>query len=165
MATQERVIAIAIDGSDNSRYAFQFYVDNMRAANDKVYLIHAVEVNSIIHSAQFMGTTYAFNKDALGKMFDEEREKIKHRLEDFGKLLKSAGIDGTVKSVNAENPGSGICKAAEEVHASIIVVGTRGLGKLRRTLMGSVSDYILHHAHVPVLVCKNEADEHHSKKK
>lgn len=68
-----------------------------------------------------------------------------------------------MKSVHAEAPGIGICKAAEEVHAALIIVGTRGMGKLRRTFMGSVSDYILHHAHVPVLICRHESDEHHPK--
>jgi len=71
-------------------------------------------------------------------------------------------VDGTVKSVHAESPGEGICKAAEEVNASLLVVGTRGMGKLRRTFMGSVSDYALHHSHVPVLVCRH--DVHDSKK-
>ena len=53
-------------------------------------------------------------------------------------------------------PGSAIVKCAEEVGANLIVMGTRGLGKIRRTLMGSVSDYVVHHAHCPVLVCRQE---------
>ena len=70
-------------------------------------------------------------------------------------------VDGTVKSIHAESPGEGICKAAQEIHCDLIVVGTRGLGKLRRTFMGSCSDYVLHHAHVPVLVCRHPSDVHH----
>jgi len=35
-----------------------------------------------------------------------------------------------------------------------IVVGTRGLGSVRRTILGSVSDYVVHHAHCPVIVCR-----------
>lgn len=52
-------------------------------------------------------------------------------------------------------PGEVICKLAAEEGAALIVVGTRGLGKIRRTIMGSVSDYVIHHSHVPVLVCRH----------
>ena len=34
----------------------------------------------------------------------------------------------------------------------MIVMGTRGLSPLRRTVLGSVSDYVLHHANLPVAV-------------
>ncbi len=33
-------------------------------------------------------------------------------------------------------------------------MGTRGMGTIRRTLLGSVSDYVVHHAHCPVTVCR-----------
>ena len=55
----------------------------------------------------------------------------------------------------AGNPGEQLCLAADTEGADMIVTGTRGLGTVRRTLMGSVSDCILHHSHVPVLVCKH----------
>ncbi|KAH3892672.1 universal stress protein Sll1388-like [Dreissena polymorpha] len=155
----ERVVCIAIDGSDNSKYAFQFYSDNVRKANDKVYLVHSVEINSVLHSTQWYSSPYSFDKEMLLKLLDEEKTKIRHKLEGFAVLLKDAGIDGTVKSIHAESPGEGIVKAAAEVGASLVVVGTRGMGKLRRTFMGSVSDYVLHHSPVPVLVCRHNEDE------
>lgn len=43
---------------------------------------------------------------------------------------------------------------AEEEGAVMIVVGTRGMGKVRRTILGSVSDYLVNHAHCPVIVCR-----------
>lgn len=48
--------------------------------------------------------------------------------------------------------GEGICEAAEKNKVDLIVMGTRGLDKVRRTVLGSVSDYVLHHSHAPVLV-------------
>ncbi len=60
-------------------------------------------------------------------------------------------------------PGQVIVHVAQESGASMIVVGTRGLGSVRRTLLGSVSDYVLHHAHCPVVVCREwrHADSNH----
>ncbi|KAH3880609.1 hypothetical protein DPMN_004528 [Dreissena polymorpha] len=74
----------------------------------------------------------------------------------------SLQVGGKVKSVGG-NPGEVVCRIAKEEGASIIVTGTRGMGKLRRTFLGSISDYIIHHSHVPVLVCrhKDKQAEHH----
>lgn len=164
-----RCVAIAIDGSDYAKYAFQFYLDNVRRENDKVYLIHSVEINNVLHSTQWYSSPYSFDKDVLMKLLEEEKEKIRHKLEGFAVFLREAGVDGTVKSIHAESPGEGICKAAQEIHCDLIVVGTRGLGKLRRTFMGSCSDYVLHHAHMPVLVCRHPSDvshhQHHEEQK
>ncbi|PVD25266.1 hypothetical protein C0Q70_15764 [Pomacea canaliculata] len=49
-----------------------------------------------------------------------------------------------------------IIKYSESVGAGLIVIGSRGQGKLKRTFLGSVSDSVLHHSHVPVLVCRNK---------
>jgi len=52
-----------------------------------------------------------------------------------------------------KHAGQGIVAVAESENASFIVVGTRGLDVVRRTLLGSVSDYIIHHSKIPVVVC------------
>ena len=52
----------------------------------------------------------------------------------------------------SKRPGEVICKLAEDESADLIVIGSRGIGTLRRTILGSVSDYCVHHAHTPVLV-------------
>ena len=57
-----------------------------------------------------------------------------------------------------EKPGEFIVSESRRRAADYIVTGTRGMGKLRKTLLGSVSDYVLHHAHCPVLICRSEKD-------
>lgn len=64
-------------------------------------------------------------------------------------------LHGKVKQTNG-TPRTEILRVAEEEKVTLIVTGTRGMGNVRRTLLGSVSDHVLHHSHVPVLVCRHK---------
>jgi nucleotide-binding universal stress UspA family protein len=44
----------------------------------------------------------------------------------------------------------------EQVGADLVVMGSRGLGGIRRALVGSVSDSVVRHAHCPVIVMRKE---------
>lgn len=48
--------------------------------------------------------------------------------------------------------GEIICAVAAEENPAMIVLGSRGQGLISRTLLGSVSDYCVHHSSVPVVV-------------
>ena len=52
-----------------------------------------------------------------------------------------------------KNAGHHLKELAEKQKVGMIVIGTRGQGTIRRTILGSVSEYLVHHAHVPVTVC------------
>ena len=52
-----------------------------------------------------------------------------------------------------QSPCCWIVEKAKEHNPKLIVMGSRGLGTVRRTILGSVSDYVLHHAHCAVAVC------------
>ncbi|CAG2199931.1 putative universal stress protein SSP1056 isoform X2 [Mytilus edulis] len=144
-------VVIAMDGSEHSKFAFKWFVDNCRNEDDHIYIVHAVEMH--IPSQKFM-SSYAFDPDVLASMLKKEKERVTQELQQYGTLLKESGVNGTVKSVHTANPGEGIVKSATELDAALIVTGTRGLGNIRRTLIGSTSDYILHHAHAPVMICR-----------
>jgi nucleotide-binding universal stress UspA family protein len=99
-----------------------------------------------------------------------------------GPLIDDAGYDAAMKELEVEGkqtlavtaerlglpeaercfvwgePGPEICRLAEERRAAAIVIGTRGRGGLRRALLGSVSDHVVRHASVPVVVTR-PADE------
>ena len=49
------------------------------------------------------------------------------------------------------SPGPTLCGLAETLPASVIVMGTRGLGGIKRTVLGSVSDHVVRNASCPVL--------------
>ncbi|CAH1441857.1 unnamed protein product [Lactuca virosa] len=52
------------------------------------------------------------------------------------------------------NPKEMICEAVEEMHFDLLVVGSRGLGAIKRALLGSISDFCAHHANCPILIVK-----------
>jgi nucleotide-binding universal stress UspA family protein len=66
------------------------------------------------------------------------------------------GQSGEIAEVHARigKPDKEIVRLAEELGAGLIVLGSRSLGRLRRALMGSVSDSVVRHAHCPVLVVR-----------
>jgi len=55
---------------------------------------------------------------------------------------------------SGSSPGEYIVKVAVEENVNMIIMGPRGLGKLRKAFLGSVSDYVLNKVTVPVLVFK-----------
>eukprot|EP00914_Ancora_sagittata_P012931 GHVO01025021.1.p1 GENE.GHVO01025021.1~~GHVO01025021.1.p1 ORF type:complete len:157 (+),score=14.94 GHVO01025021.1:27-473(+) len=145
----ERRIVIAIDASDQAEHAFNWYLSTVHKAENQIILVHCPEVldgdrNKLVHltSAQW--------EDALKK----DQQKVKELEEKFNTKILENGISGRIRSEGGSKPGEIIVRMAEEETATMIVMGTRGLGKVRRTLMGSVSDFVVHHAHCPVIVCR-----------
>jgi len=59
-----------------------------------------------------------------------------------------------------------IIRTAKEGKFDLIVIGGRGISRIRELLLGSVTDGVIHHAHCPVLVIKlipqSENDAFHS---
>lgn len=56
--------------------------------------------------------------------------------------------------------GSVICSEGKTEHVDLIVTGTRGIGTARRTFLGSVSDYVVHHTDCPVCVVPPPLKKH-----
>ncbi|CDO98772.1 unnamed protein product [Coffea canephora] len=48
-----------------------------------------------------------------------------------------------------------LCESIDKIPLDCIVIGNRGLGKLKRAIMGSVSNYVVNNASCPVTVVKN----------
>jgi nucleotide-binding universal stress UspA family protein len=63
------------------------------------------------------------------------------------------GLDGAETALVHGTPGPALCDLAVDLPAAVIVIGTRGLGGLRRAMLGSVSDHVVRNAPCPVVVC------------
>ena len=64
-------------------------------------------------------------------------------------------LSGIVKQ-QCGKVGEAIVELTKSEGAALLVLGSRGMGYMRRTLLGSVSDYCVHHCNIPVIVCRNK---------
>ena len=96
----------------------------------------------------------------LGAYQQEESEELtktgQGRLDEQVRKIKAAGGSVAQAHLRVGRPEAEITALAEEIGAGLIVVGSRGLGSLRRAMLGSVSDSLVRHAHCPVLVVRKE---------
>ena len=69
------------------------------------------------------------------------------------KLLREAGIEATMIEPGGD-PARTIERVADERGYDTIVIGSRGLGTVARTLQGSVSEHVATHANATVVVAR-----------
>lgn len=139
-----RIVAVAVDGSLHSDNALNYYLDRVQLAGDKLLLIHIPE-------------EYNFT-DASPAIIQELLTKMKEKADDVEKKytdqLKDLSVEFTFKQ-GFGKPGEQIVSIAENEKASLLMIGSRGHGWLARTILGSVSNYVIHHTSIPVLICKD----------
>jgi nucleotide-binding universal stress UspA family protein len=153
MASEKKPIRkalVAIDMSKWAEDAFDWYVSHIHQPHGEVICFHSVEQPWIAS-----GEAYGLAAEAYAQAIETCKVDAKAIEEKFVAKLKQANIGGKVIVRFANRPGEAIVELAQAESVEMIVMGTRGLGTIRRTILGSVSDYVLHHAHCPVVVCNH----------
>lgn len=141
-------ILLATDGSREAALAALTAADLGVSTNSQ---LHVVTAGGKLPTATYEAYTEATD-DAL-------RQEARHVLDEEVRKIEEGG--GTVARVHLrmdDRRDEAIVRVAEEIGAGLIVMGSRGLGGLRRALMGSVSDSVVRHAHCPVLIVRAEKE-------
>ncbi|CAL1546404.1 unnamed protein product [Lymnaea stagnalis] len=107
------------------------------------------------HVQNLMPSMMTSDASVMSRMIQQEEEEVNKIVGQIKGKLTQSGVKGKLLRLSGE-PGAAIVQAAMEHKVHCIVTGSRGLGTVRRTLIGSVSDYILHHSNCPVLVCRHK---------
>ena len=141
-------ILLATDGSRDAELALSTAVDLANSTNAE---LHVVTVSPGYPS-------YDVRNPAVVEQLRERAENI---LEDQTKKIEQAGGEVAQKHlrVSERYRAEQIVRVAQDIEAGLIVIGSRGLGGIRRALIGSVSDSVVRHAHCPVLVVRSEQDQ------
>ncbi|KAH0934116.1 hypothetical protein HID58_011233 [Brassica napus] len=169
MTTTKRMM-VAIDESDSSFYALQWVIDHFssllmttEAAGAEGDLLTVVHVQSpFYHFAAFpAGPGGATGPSIAVYASTAMIESVKKAQQETSAALLSRVLQMCrAKQIRAEtlvlegDAKDMICQAVEQMHVDLLVVGSRGLGKIKRAFLGSVSDYCAHHAKCPILIVR-----------
>ena len=144
-------ILLATDGSEEAELAFASAADLSEKTDSELHIVYVGHLPLVSYESP--GAT-TLDPDLSGRMQEgaeqEARTKLDEQVQRVGKTGgEVAGVHGRLG-----RPAAQIVGLADELGAGLIVLGSRGLGPLRRALMGSVSDSVVRHAPCPVLVVR-----------
>ena len=138
-------ILVATDGSPSAILAARRAAEMARAFGSELHLVHVVPVTQPYH---------LIGADAEGpSMYEEDVQWARELLDSQVKRVEEAGGKVAKAHLREGEPDAEVVALGEEIGASMIVVGSRGLSPLRHPI-GSVSSSIAAHAHCPVLVVR-----------
>jgi nucleotide-binding universal stress UspA family protein len=148
---KERIL-VAIDGSDHSLEALKEAASMAEAFQCKIILLNVQPAFHMIHTRLFINE----------ELIKEYREELfENATRSAVQLLDELKVDYELLQ-RIGDPTQQICKLAKELTVKYIVMGSRGMGIVRGTVLGSVSNGILHEAQVPILIIpakKTTSDE------
>jgi nucleotide-binding universal stress UspA family protein len=147
-------VVIGIDGSEEASMAVRSVAARCWPEKTEAQIVSAVQTLA-------PGTTSleasTFAQEPAYSVIREADERLRFRLgniaEESANALRRAGLIATTRLVDGD-PREAILTAAEVATADTIFVGARGLGRMERLLLGSVSSYVVTHAHCSVEVVR-----------
>lgn len=143
-APDTRRVVVGVDGSEPSERAIDFACRQAGFTGQNVVLIRAwkppatVPVDTRGHIPGSISSTLLDEEEALDKTVAESRHRF-----------PGLSIEGELIATEEK-------QALEDASrtAAMVVVGSRGRGALAATVLGSVSQHVLHRAHCPVAVVR-----------
>jgi nucleotide-binding universal stress UspA family protein len=137
-------VLLATDGSEEATVAAQIVTDLGKKTGSEVHVVHVGEI-PITHYPDRFG---------YRALYEEHEREARQLLETQVESIKAAAATVAQEHLRMGKADEEVVVLAEELGADLIAMGGRGLGGVKRALMGSVSDSVVRHAHCPVLVVR-----------
>ncbi|MFC3038735.1 universal stress protein [Virgibacillus xinjiangensis] len=142
-----RRILVAYDGSDLSKQAVE-------EAKQQAAVYGETEAHVICVITPAGPSTNSAISQSIAMEVAEEFRPV---LEGIRSEIAAEDVE-TVADVildhSQKNAGVMLCEYAEDHDMDLIIMGSRGLGGMKRLFLGSVSNTVVHHAHCQVLIVK-----------
>ncbi len=165
-------ILVALDRSTNAQEIYQEALGIAKVNNADLMLLHVLshEEEGSPYPPPF--SYWNYNPQLSAQTWEFYQRQWETFQTEGLKMLQSYASEANTTGINTEfrqilgNPGSVICDLARKWEADLIVVGRRGRKGLTEFFLGSVSNYVLHHApcstltvHSPIVTEENPVAE------
>ena len=154
-------ILLSSDSSESAAHATEVAVELSKKTHSELHVLYVGEDSTASLYPQAADTAWLVQEDLAsvqeqpGRQFEQVTRQT---LDAEVQQVRAAG--GTIAQAHLRlgTPAAEIVELAEDLKVGLVVVGSRGLGGIRRALMGSVSDSVVRHAHCLVLVVRKEEE-------
>ncbi|KAL3731461.1 hypothetical protein ACJRO7_028353 [Eucalyptus globulus] len=157
----DRNVMVAIDESDYSHYALMWVLDNLKESVERstllIFMAHPpprpVSTFQASLSSARVYCSVSPTPDLVKSVEANNKKLTSAYLDKAKEICANRGVRAeTIADVG--DPKVAICDAVLKYNVSLLVMGERGIGKIRRALIGSVSNYCVQYAKCPVLVVR-----------
>jgi nucleotide-binding universal stress UspA family protein len=147
---------LATDGSPEAERAARVAAELSGETGSELHVVHARPVPGAYAFSEAAAYAPEVDFDRLHEIAEREAQRV---LEEQAAKVSEGGAQVAGTHARIGRPDEQVVRLGEELGVGLIVIGSRGLGGVRRSLMGSVSDSVVRHAHCPVLVVRQEGPE------
>lgn len=141
-------ILFPTDGSENADCALKAVLTFAELYQAKVTVFHALQI-PYPSTAPALGLDFS---DSMHKMTEILTENARELVKKTVAKIQAKGLRVDSILTHAE-PREALNEVLQEQEVDLIIMGSRGLNILQRSLLGSMSTYMLNHLHgVPLLV-------------
>ena len=154
-------ILVALDRSSEASAIFNFALSISQPEISKMLLVHFIDWQiQEVSPWTGLGTLYDIN--ISGDRYKQNRQHLQQKIEQTRHWLQTYVDKANASNISCEadsrvgNCNLGIISLAQSWDADLIIIGRRGHKNLSEILLGSVSNYVIHHAPCSVLVVQDE---------
>ena len=140
---KNKTILVPLDGSENSKRALKKAIEIAKPEGSKILGLHVV----------YAPVAFVLSKPRINFKENLIRDSKKF-LDTAKKICEKNNVNFESKVIHGSDPGFDIVAFSKKGNFDMIIVGARGLNPVKKIFVGSVSNYILNNAKIPVLVVK-----------
>ena len=137
-------VLVPVDGSDNSYRALDAALLLTEKLGSSITVVNVIEQVPITHIE---------SEKLLSELLEAYKKENQEILSKCSNIATQKGL--SIKTLLLQgNPASVILDYSKKEKFDLVIVGSRGMGKFKQLILGSVSSKIVHHSPCAILLIR-----------